>query len=100
MPLTLLYYPSFERSFKILDATQKRIVKRILKALLVYYSYNCRLPEVQKVEIRFFYKQLRKPYYEAGIESKIRVLIEREKSTCFAILVGNHDQIKRFLASH
>ena len=54
----------------------------------------------QEIEPRFFYKQLRKPYYDAGVESKIRVLIEREKSECFAILAGNHEQIKRFLASH
>ncbi|MGR3177758.1 MAG: hypothetical protein ACUZ8E_06850 [Candidatus Anammoxibacter sp.] len=54
----------------------------------------------QKVELRFFYKQLRKPYYEAGVESRIRVLVEREKSECFAILAGNHEQVKRFLASH
>ncbi|MGR3316961.1 MAG: hypothetical protein ACUZ8O_00555 [Candidatus Anammoxibacter sp.] len=100
MPLTLFYYPSFGRSFKNLDATQRRIVKRILKALLVYYTYNCQLSMAQEIEPRFFHKQLRKPYYEAGVESKIRVLIEREKSKCFAILAGNHEQIKRFLASH
>ena len=97
MPLTLLYYSSFERSLKTLDPDQRQIVKRTLKALLVYYAVNCDLSEVQKQEPRFFYKQLRKPYYEAGVESKIRVVIERDKSECFAILAGNHDQIRRFL---
>ncbi len=100
MPLTFLYYPSFERSFKNLDTATKKTVKRILKTLLVYYASNCRLPEAQKIEPHFFYKQLRKPYYEAGVENKIRVLIEREKSSCYAILAGNHDQIKRFLLRH
>ncbi len=100
MPLILLYYSSFKRSLKVLDSTQKAIVKRIINSLLVYYASNCTLSEAQKQEPRFFYKKLRKPYYEAGIESKIRVLIERDKSKCFLILAGNHDQIKRFLDSH
>ena len=99
MPLNFLSYSSFERCFKKLDSTQKVIVERILKALLAYYESNCQLSEAQKVESRFFYKQLRKPYYEAGIEGKIRVLIARDKSDCTAVLVGNHDQIKRFLAN-
>ncbi len=100
MPLVLLYYSSFKRSLKVLDSTQKAIVKRILNSLLVYYASHCALSEVQKQEPRFFYKKLRKPYYEAGVESKIRVLIERDKSECFTILAGNHDQIRRFLTSH
>lgn len=99
MPLTLLHYSSFERSLKRLDAGQKRIVKRILKALLVYYASNCTLTEAQKQEPRFFYKQLRKPYYEAGAERNIRIIIERDKSECFAVLAGNHDQIKQFLVN-
>ncbi len=100
MPLILFYYSSFKRSLKVLDSRQKAIVKRILNSILVYYGSNCALPEVQKQEPRFFYKKLRKPYYEAGIESKIRVLIERDKSKCFVILAGNPDQIRRFLAGH
>ena len=47
---------------------------------------------------RFFYKQLRKPYYEAGIESKIRVVIYREGERCFAVLAGSHDEVRRFLS--
>ena len=97
MPLSLLFYSSFERSLKGLGSDQKEIVQRIFKALDAYYSSSCQLFEAQRLEPGFFYKQLRKPYYETGIESKIRVLIEREKSECFAVLAGNHDQIKRFL---
>ena len=99
MPLSLLTYSSFDRSLQALGPEQKEIAQRILEALIVYYDSNCSLEETRKIESRFFYKQLRKPYYEAGIESKIRIVIEREKSECFAVLAGNHDQIKRFLAS-
>ena len=40
----------------------------------------------------------RKPYYEAGIESKIRVVIYREGERCFAVLAGSHDEVRRFLS--
>ncbi len=99
MPLTLLYYPSFSRSLKSLDPAQRKIVHRILKALFTYYMSNCQLYEAHKTESRFFYKKLRSPYYEDGVESKIRIVIERKKSECLAVLAGDHDDIKRFLSS-
>lgn len=99
MPLFLLHYSSFQRSFKSLDPNQKIIVKNILKTLHTYYKNNCDLLKEQKTEPRFFYKQLRKPYYEAGIEGNLRIVIEREKSNCYAVLVGNHDQIRKFLSN-
>lgn len=97
MPLTLCYYSSFERSLKNLDHEQKVIVQRIVRTLHAYYENNCDLAEAQKVETRFFYKQLRKPYYEVGVEGKLRVIIEREKSECYLVLAGNHEDVKRFL---
>jgi hypothetical protein len=64
----------------------------------IYYSSNCSLSEARRIAPRFFYKQLRKPYYEAGIEGNIRVILRREGSNCIAILAGNHDQIEQFLS--
>jgi hypothetical protein len=99
MPLELFTIPSFDRSLKSLDAGQKEIVRLLLEALDIYYASNCNLAEAQKIAPRFFYKQLRKPFYEAGIEGKLRLIIRREKSQCYALLIGNHDQIKKFLSS-
>ncbi len=99
MPLSLFILPSFDRSLKVLGAEQKEIVRILLEALAAYFDSNCNLAEAQKIAPRFFYKQLRKPFYEAGIEGKLRLIIRREKSQCFALLVGNHDQIKKFLSS-
>ncbi|MCK4518607.1 MAG: hypothetical protein KAU12_00670 [Candidatus Omnitrophica bacterium] len=78
---------------------KKKVVGLILEALTVYYSSNCNLLEAQKITPRFFYKQLRKPYYETGVEANIRVVIRKEGEKCIAILAGNHDQIKQFLAN-
>jgi len=99
MPLYLYFRPSFERSLKRLDSTQKKIVGKILEILEIYYSSGSDLSVAQAISPKFFYKQLRKPYYEAGIESNLRVVLKRKGERCIAVLVGNHDQIKRFLSS-
>lgn len=99
MPLYLYVRPSFQRSLKNLGEEQKKIVGLILECLDVYYSRGCDLMEAQKTAPQFFYKQLRKPYYEAGIERNIRVIIRKEEEKCIAVLAGNHDQIRRFLSN-
>ncbi len=99
MSLHLYYRPSFKRSLKHLGYEQKKIVGLVLESLTVYYSGGCNLEEAQKTAPQFFYKQLRKPYHEAGIEGTIRVIIIREDEKCIAILAGNHNQVKQFLAN-
>ena len=98
MSLHLYYRPSFKRSLKRLGHELKKIAGLILESLNVYYSSGRNLLEAQKISPRFFYKQLRRPYYEAGIEGNIRVIIKQEGENCIAVLAGNHDQIKQFLA--
>ena len=98
MGIHLYYWPSFERSVRKLGHEQRCIVGLIIEALEVYYSSNCDIGEARKVAPRFFYKQLRRPIYEAGVESKIRVVLEMEGEKSTALLAGTHDQIKRLLA--
>ena len=98
MPLYLYYRPSFKRSLKKLGSEQKKIVALILEALTAYYSSRRDLSKAKEAAPGFFYKQLRRPYHEAGIERNTRVLIRREEQKCIAILAGNHNQIKQFLA--
>lgn len=71
MPLYLHYRPSFKRSLKNLGHNQKKIVGLILEALDAYYFSGSDLVKTKKIAPRFFYKQLRKPYYEAGVERTI-----------------------------
>ncbi len=98
MPLFLYYRPSLTRSLKRLGVQQKRIAAAILRCLKAYYESNCDINVAKNIDSGFFYKQLQKPYYEAGIESDIRIVLRREKQKCIAILAGNHGQIKQFLA--
>ena len=98
MPLEFYASASFNRSVRRLGSEQREVVAQILEALKIYYASGCNLQEAQRKSPRFFYKQLRKPYYEAGVESHLRVIIAREKQMCTALLAGNHDHIRRFLA--
>lgn len=97
MPLYLYYRLSFNRSVKRLGSDQKKITALILEGLLKYYATDCNILEAQKIAPGFFYKKLRSPYYEAGIESNIRVVLRKEGTKCIALLAGNHDQIRQFL---
>jgi len=97
MPLFLYYRPSFTRSLNRLGPAQKKIVARILKSLKAYYGNDCNITKAKEADSGFFYKQLQKPYYEAGVESNIRVVLVREKNKCIAVVAGNHDHIKQFL---
>lgn len=97
MPFELFYDPSFKRSLKHLGSDQLKIIGCILEALEVYYASGCDLQEARRKAPGFFYKQLRKPYYETGIESQIRVILAKKDSKCIALLAGNHNQIKKFL---
>ena len=97
MALILFLGPYFQRAFKKLGYEQRVIVGQIIEAVRIYYETDCNLEEARKLAPRFFYKQLRKPYYEAGIESNIRVVIRREEEECIALLAGNHDQVRQFL---
>jgi hypothetical protein len=98
MPLFLYYRPSFLRSLKHLGVDQKRIIAVVLDCLQAYYESDCDISKAREIDSGFFYKQLQKPYYEAGVESHIRVVLRREKQKCVAVLAGNHDQIKQFLS--
>jgi len=97
MSLELYYSPSFSRSIRHLGVQQRKIIGLILEAISVYYSSACKIAEAQKITPQFFYKQLRKPYYESGVERNMRVIIRRENEKCIVIIAGNHDQIKQFL---
>ena len=99
MPIHLYRRPSFNRSLRRLGSEQKKIVGLILETLNVYYSSGCDLLAAKEIAPGFFYKQIRKPYCEAGIETNLRIVIRREKEKGIAILAGNHDQIRKFLAT-
>ncbi len=100
MSIALLYYKTFYKSLTKLDTTQLITTEKILAALKIYLLHNANLEKAKEVYSGFFYKQLRKPYFEAGIESRLRILMEKDSANVYAVFAGNHNQIRRFLSSH
>ena len=100
MPVSFLFYRTFDRNLKNLDAQQLKIVYLILEALNVYFNHNFNIEKAREIHPSFFYKQLRKPYFEAGVEGKLRIVLEKDGEIIYAIFAGNHDQIRRFLAQN
>ena len=98
MPVTLLFYRTFDRGLKGLDPQQVKTVWFVLDALRAYFLHNFNIDAARKIHPGFFYKQLRKPYFEAGVEGKLRVVMEKDGEDVYVVFVGNHDQIRRFLA--
>ncbi len=100
MPVTLLFYRTFDRSIKGLDPQQIKIIGLILEALRAYFLHDFNIDAARKVCPGFFYKQLHKPYFEAGVEGRLRVVMEKDGEYIYAIFAGNHDQVRRFLAGN
>jgi hypothetical protein len=98
MPFTFSLFSSFPRSLKKLGPEQRRTIAGILEALAVYLNTGGNLSEAQKICSHFFFKKLRMPYYEAGIENRLRVVLEKQGGDFYAVFAGNHDDIRRFLA--
>ena len=76
------------------------VIGRTLECIASYIAADNNLSKAQKIAPRFFFKKLRTPYYEAGIESKLRIVFEKHNGNLYAIFAGNHDQVKRFLAQN
>ena len=98
MPLCLLFTPSFYRSLKHFDPQQQKIIALGIEALKVYFASGNALSEAHKVTPRFFYKKLQHDFHEAGVEGKLRILLRKDGLKRFALIAGNHDQVKKFLA--
>jgi hypothetical protein len=98
MPYTFSSISSFERSIKNLDPQEVTIIKLAIKAFVLYLANGNSLIDAQQIAPRFFFKQLRKPFYEIGIDGRLRIILRKEENQFTGILAGNHDDVRRFLA--
>ncbi len=84
------YLNSYDRSFKKLRSnTQKRIAKAISQ--FIDFILTGQKPEGLGL------KKLHKDYWEIRVGLSIRILFELKSNLVTFILVGDHNQIKRFL---
>ncbi|MCK5707816.1 MAG: hypothetical protein KAI43_09190 [Candidatus Aureabacteria bacterium] len=85
--------PSFERSTKRLSKQDKEKLKISLKQFSIFLSTGV-LPKGLGL------KKINRNKYEIRIDIRLRLVMKLEKDILYLILVGNHNDIKRYLREH
>ncbi len=88
------YYiaPSFERSLKGLESNRKERAKKAIKLAVAFFETG-QLPHGLGL------KPLLQPFWEIRAGLSERVIFRKNKDFIEFLLVGSHDEIKRFLKS-
>lgn len=87
------FRPSFERTIKSFPAQKQQQIKSLAKHLIWLLSKGQRLPKGMGLT------RLRGNYWEIRSTIKERILFHYKKSEVDFILVGSHDDVKKFLKS-
>lgn len=82
--------PSFERSSKNLTFQEKEQLAKSLE------NFNDFLLGKQ-VPYGFRFKKINKNKYEFRVDRRLRVVVKEEGDIFYLVLVGSHDQIRRYL---
>ncbi|MBI5400237.1 hypothetical protein HZB07_06515 [Candidatus Saganbacteria bacterium] len=86
------FLPSFNRIFKKLHPQQQKVVFEAIEELKNFY-------DTRLISRGLGLKNLRQDYWEIRVSLQERILFLLKDNTVFFILIGNHDDIRRFLKS-
>ena len=82
--------PSFDNTIKILPESRKIKVKEAIKHLVTFFETEKKAPGLGL-------KKLQKNYWEIRTNIKDRILFKFKGDIVKFIIVGTHDEIKRYL---
>ena len=83
---------SFERSFKKLDFYAK---KKVIASLEEFNEFLV----TGKASAGFGFKKINHDKYEFRVDVRLRVVMKAEANIFYLVLVGNHDEVRRYLCS-
>ncbi|MEW6008880.1 MAG: hypothetical protein AB1629_04520 [Candidatus Omnitrophota bacterium] len=83
---------SFDNTFKKLSPEFKENVKQAIQALSIFFESGQKTPGLGL-------KHLRRDFWEIRTGLKIRILFKFSSDLIEFIIVGTHDDIKRYLKS-
>lgn len=86
----LVILPSFERSLKKLDSLSKT---KILETLEEFNEFLVS----GKMPVGFGFKKINHGKYEFRVDIRLRVIMKSEGNIFYLVLVGNHDEVRRYL---
>lgn len=86
----VIVLPSFERSIKTLNPVEK---KQLAKSLELFNQFllTGRLPSGLGL------KKINHDKYEIRVGIRLRVVVKEEEGTFYLVLLGSHDEIRRYL---
>lgn len=88
--MTYEFKPSFDRTFHRLDAVRQRAVRHAVDRVIDFFATGAH-PKGLGV------KQLRKPFWEVRATLADRPFFTFQGDRVSFVIVGNHDEIRRFL---
>ena len=86
----IIALPSFERSFKKLDSHAK---KKVIESLEEFNEFLV----TGKVSVGLGFKKINHDKYEFRVDIRLRVVMKVEGNIFYLVLVGNHDEVRRYL---
>ncbi len=86
----IVILPSFERSLKKLDFLAKA---KVFEALEEFNEFlvSGRMP------VGFGFKKIDHDKYEFRVDIRLRVVIKSDENIFYLVLIGNHDEVKKYL---
>lgn len=93
MPVVVYFLKSFDRSLEGLPQVKQEAVRDIVKEIIRFVNRELNVSYGLRV------KKLTTTLFEARIDIHLRLLFELKKAHLVFILVGNHDQVKKYLSS-
>ena len=91
--MNLVPLSSFERTFKKLDTHERASVISTLRVFSAYLS------GAQKT-IGLGFKKINCDKYELRADIRVRIVLKRIEDTYYLIMVGNHDDVVRYLKEY
>lgn len=85
--------PSFERSHKNLSSSQRKQVAESLQDFNLFLLTGQFSPGLG-------FKKINHDKYEIRVDIRLRVIIKAEGDTFYLILVGNHEDVQRYLRNY
>lgn len=82
--------PSFERTAKKLDSHAKELLAKSMEAFNLFLLSGM-LPA------GFRFKKINHDKYEFRVDIRLRVVVKEENEVFYMVLVGNHDEVRRYL---
>jgi mRNA-degrading endonuclease RelE of RelBE toxin-antitoxin system len=86
----IVILPSFKRTVKKLTIQERQ---RLAKSLEIFNTFLV----TSQAPAGFRFKKINHDKYEFRVDLRLRVIVKQEEDTFYLVLVGSHDEIRRYL---